>query len=112
MQPDWTNDYTYPAQYWSGRSQNGTVFMLVRSTPSSFLACSTLTLAVYCRAAPRPQLNVLDEPADMTFSLTESPWVRAGRQYSVRVRPAALVVYRRSPRADIRRSTQRSTPDA
>lgn len=31
------------------------------------------------------QLNVLDHPADMTFSLTESPWIRAGRQYSVRV---------------------------
>ena len=32
------------------------------------------------------QLNVLDHPADMFFSLTESPWIRAGRQYSVRVR--------------------------
>ncbi|KAG5642693.1 hypothetical protein DXG03_002321 [Asterophora parasitica] len=29
-------------------------------------------------------LNVLDHPADMTFNLTESPWIRAGRQYSVR----------------------------
>ena len=31
-QPDWTYNSTHPAQYWSGRSQNGTVFMLVRST--------------------------------------------------------------------------------
>ena len=28
-QPDWTNNYTLPAQYWSGESQNGTIFMLV-----------------------------------------------------------------------------------
>ncbi|KAF8330632.1 glycoside hydrolase [Amanita rubescens] len=54
---DWTNDLAHPAQYWSGPSQNGTVFML---------------------------LNVLDKPADMFFNLTESPWTRAGRQYSVR----------------------------
>ena len=31
------------------------------------------------------QLNTLDEPTDMFFNLTESPWIRAGRQYSVRV---------------------------
>lgn len=31
------------------------------------------------------QLNTLDEPADMFFRLTESPWIRAGRQYTVRV---------------------------
>ncbi|KAJ8456849.1 hypothetical protein ONZ45_g18557 [Pleurotus djamor] len=55
--PDWTFDSRYPAQYWSGASENGTVFML---------------------------LNVLDEPADMFFTLTESPWIRAGRQYTVR----------------------------
>ncbi|THV04195.1 glycoside hydrolase family 27 protein [Dendrothele bispora CBS 962.96] len=55
--PDWTFDPAHPAQFWSGQSQNGTVFML---------------------------LNVLDEPADMHFNLTESPWIRAGRQYSVR----------------------------
>ncbi|KAJ2936875.1 hypothetical protein H1R20_g210, partial [Candolleomyces eurysporus] len=54
---DWTWNWTHPAQYWSGKSQNGTVFML---------------------------LNTLDKPADMTFTLTESPWIRAGRQYSVR----------------------------
>ncbi|GLB45186.1 putative alpha galactosidase A [Lyophyllum shimeji] len=53
----WTNNATHPAQYWSGESQNGTVFML---------------------------LNVLDHPADMYFNLTESFWIRAGRQYSVR----------------------------
>ncbi|EIN08646.1 glycoside hydrolase [Punctularia strigosozonata HHB-11173 SS5] len=47
----------YPPQYWSGDSQNGTVFML---------------------------LNTLNETADMSFNLTESPWIRAGRKYSVR----------------------------
>jgi alpha-galactosidase len=57
LQEDYTNDYTYPAQFWSGRSENGTVFML---------------------------LNVEHTPQDMTFSLTESPWIRAGRQYHVR----------------------------
>ncbi|OCH87607.1 glycoside hydrolase family 27 protein [Obba rivulosa] len=55
--PDWTFNNTHPAQYWSGESENGTVVMLI---------------------------NTLDEPQDMTFKLTESPWVRAGRQYSVR----------------------------
>ncbi|KAF7319163.1 Alpha-galactosidase [Mycena chlorophos] len=54
---DWTSNSSFPAQYYSGPSENGTVFML---------------------------LNTLDEPADMFFSLTESPWIRAGRQYSVR----------------------------
>lgn len=57
VNPDWTSNSTHPAQYWSGPSQNGTVVML---------------------------LNTLDEPASMTFNLTESPWIRAGRQYSVR----------------------------
>ncbi|KAF5371744.1 hypothetical protein D9758_003601 [Tetrapyrgos nigripes] len=57
LNPQWTFDTAHPAQYWSGESQNGTVFML---------------------------LNVLDESADMHFNLTESPWIRAGRQYSVR----------------------------
>jgi len=57
INPDWTSNDTFPAQYWSGPSQNGTVFML---------------------------LNTLDEPADMNFTLVESPWIRAGRQYSVR----------------------------
>ncbi|KAJ7157572.1 glycoside hydrolase family 27 protein [Mycena crocata] len=57
INPDWTANASSPAQYWSGESQNGTVVML---------------------------LNVLDEPADMFFNLTESPWIRAGRQYLVR----------------------------
>ncbi|KAI0934485.1 hypothetical protein AcW1_005995 [Taiwanofungus camphoratus] len=57
LNPDWTSNSTHPAQYWSGESENGTVFML---------------------------LNTLNEPADMFFNLTESPWIRAGRQYSVR----------------------------
>ncbi|KXN84638.1 putative alpha-galactosidase B [Leucoagaricus sp. SymC.cos] len=57
INPDWTNNFTHPAQYWSGETKDGVVFMLV---------------------------NVLDQPADMFFSLTESPWIRAGRQYSVR----------------------------
>ncbi|KAH9829571.1 glycoside hydrolase superfamily [Rhodofomes roseus] len=57
INPDWTSNSSYPAQYWSGPSENGTVFML---------------------------LNTLDEPANMFFNLTESPWIRAGRQYSVR----------------------------
>ncbi|KAJ7236399.1 hypothetical protein C8J57DRAFT_1088253, partial [Mycena rebaudengoi] len=30
------------------------------------------------------QLNTLNKPADMFFNLTESPWICAGRQYSVR----------------------------
>ncbi|KAI0739213.1 glycoside hydrolase [Daedaleopsis nitida] len=55
--PDWTNDPARPAQYWSGETQNGTVFMLI---------------------------NVLNTPATLTFNLTESPWIRAGRQYAVR----------------------------
>ncbi|KAH7912366.1 glycoside hydrolase family 27 protein [Hygrophoropsis aurantiaca] len=54
---DWTFNTTFPAQYWSGPSENGTVFML---------------------------LNTLNEPADMFFNLTESPWIRAGREYAVR----------------------------
>ncbi|EIM88748.1 glycoside hydrolase family 27 protein [Stereum hirsutum FP-91666 SS1] len=57
VNPDWTSNVTHPAQYWSGKTQNGTVIML---------------------------LNTLDEPADMFFNLTESPWIRAGRQYHVR----------------------------
>ncbi|KAJ3508287.1 hypothetical protein NLJ89_g5844 [Agrocybe chaxingu] len=57
VNPDWTSNRTHPAVFWSGQSQNGTVFML---------------------------LNVLDAPADLSFTLVESPWMRAGRQYSVR----------------------------
>ncbi|KAG6331627.1 hypothetical protein ID866_7464 [Astraeus odoratus] len=57
INPDYVSNDTHPAQYWSGQSQNGTVFMLI---------------------------NTLDEPATLSFNLTESPWIRAGRQYSVR----------------------------
>ncbi|KAG6902160.1 hypothetical protein C0995_003634 [Termitomyces sp. Mi166 len=57
INPDWTSNSTHPAQYWSGPSKYGTVIML---------------------------LNTLNEPAMMSFNLTESPWIRAGRQYSVR----------------------------
>ncbi|KAG9221839.1 hypothetical protein CCMSSC00406_0005664 [Pleurotus cornucopiae] len=57
INPDWTSNSSFPAQYWSGESQNGTVFML---------------------------LNTLNAPADLTFNLTEPPWIRAGRAYSVR----------------------------
>jgi len=57
LNPDWTYNSTHPAQYWSGDSQYGIVFMLI---------------------------NTLDKPSDMFFNLTESPWIRAGRQYLVR----------------------------
>ncbi|EPT02374.1 hypothetical protein FOMPIDRAFT_88957 [Fomitopsis schrenkii] len=57
INPDWTSNASYPAQYWSGPTQNGTVIML---------------------------LNTKDTADDMTFQLVESPWIRAGRQYSVR----------------------------
>ncbi|KAG6823845.1 hypothetical protein H0H92_008867, partial [Tricholoma furcatifolium] len=57
LNPDWTSNSTHPAQYWSGPSKFGTVIML---------------------------LNTLAEPATLSFNLTESPWIRAGRQYSVR----------------------------
>ncbi|KAJ1303004.1 hypothetical protein OPQ81_011206 [Rhizoctonia solani] len=57
INPDWAFNETHPAQYWSGRTQNGTVIMM---------------------------LNTLDEPAEMSFNLTESPWIRAGRQYTIR----------------------------
>jgi alpha-galactosidase len=57
INPDWTSNSSFPAQYWSGPTQDGTVFML---------------------------LNTLNESSTMMFNLTESPWIRAGRQYSVR----------------------------
>ncbi|KAG6845548.1 hypothetical protein H0H87_007792 [Tephrocybe sp. NHM501043] len=57
INPDFVSNSTHPAQYWSGESKYGTVFML---------------------------LNTLNEPATLSFNLTESPWIRAGRQYSVR----------------------------
>ncbi|KAG8716501.1 hypothetical protein FRC08_009410 [Ceratobasidium sp. 394] len=54
---DWAFNATHPAQYWSGRSENGTVIMM---------------------------LNTLDHPATMSFNLTETPWLRAGRKYAIR----------------------------
>jgi alpha-galactosidase len=57
INPDWTSNSTHPAQYWSGPTQSGTVFML---------------------------LNTLNTPSTLSFNLTESPFIRAGRQYSVR----------------------------
>lgn len=57
INPDWTSNSTHPAQYWSGPNKDGVVIML---------------------------LNTLNETATMTFNLTESPWINAGRQYSVR----------------------------
>ncbi|KAF8511506.1 glycoside hydrolase [Hysterangium stoloniferum] len=57
INPDWVSNQTSPAQYWSGQSQHGIVIML---------------------------LNTQNETAEMFFNLTESPWIRAGRQYSVR----------------------------
>ncbi|KAF8623186.1 hypothetical protein AX17_007511 [Amanita inopinata Kibby_2008] len=35
MNPDWTFDPKHPAQYWSGETQNGTVFMFVSLDESS-----------------------------------------------------------------------------
>ncbi|TRM66282.1 glycoside hydrolase [Schizophyllum amplum] len=57
INPDFVSNSTHPAQYWSGPTFNGTVFML---------------------------LNTLNEPATLLFNLTESPWIVAGHQYSVR----------------------------
>jgi alpha-galactosidase len=55
-QPDYVSNSTHPAQYWSGNSSYGVVFML---------------------------LNTLDTPQDMFFNLTESWAVRSGRLYDV-----------------------------
>jgi alpha-galactosidase len=52
----WPSDPMAPAQYWSGNSSYGVVFML---------------------------LNLQDSPQNMSFSLVESWAIRAGRQYSV-----------------------------
>lgn len=38
-QPDWTYNATHPAQYWSGESENGTVFMLVSVNLVEVQAC-------------------------------------------------------------------------
>lgn len=55
-QPDYVSNSTHPAQYWSGNSSYGVVFML---------------------------LNTLDTPQDMFFNLTESWAIRSGRLYDV-----------------------------
>ncbi|KAF9016608.1 glycoside hydrolase family 27 protein [Hymenopellis radicata] len=55
--PNYTNDPKYPAQYWSGESQNGTVIMMI---------------------------NVHSRSTDLQFSFSESPWLRLGRQYAIR----------------------------
>lgn len=57
INPDWTSNSSFPAQYWSGQTKDGVVFML---------------------------LNTLNETASMSFNLTESWAIRAGRQYHVR----------------------------
>ena len=56
--------------------------------PSSCWYASVRSFAMHqgTHSDLRRQLNTLDEPADLTFNLTESPWLRAGRKYSVRVR--------------------------
>lgn len=53
---DFTSNSSFPAQYWSGNSSYGVVFMI---------------------------LNTLDTPEQMSFNLTESWAIRSGRQYSV-----------------------------
>lgn len=93
-QPDYVSDNTYPAQYWSGQSQNGVVFMLVGASSSSKGSSEVLNRV--------KQINTLDKPATMSFNLTESPWIRAGRQYSVRVSQAfALQPSKRSIHSNI-----------
>lgn len=56
INPDYTSNATHPAEYWSGNSSYGAVFMI---------------------------LNVQDSRQHMFFNLTESWAIRAGRQYSV-----------------------------
>jgi alpha-galactosidase len=54
--PDWTFDPDHPASYWTGNSSYGVVFMVI---------------------------NTEDAPQEMSFNLTESWAIRAGRVYSV-----------------------------
>jgi alpha-galactosidase len=56
INPDYTSNKTHPAEYWSGNSSYGVVFMTINSQ---------------------------DTPQEMFFNLTESWAIRAGRQYSV-----------------------------
>lgn len=56
VNPDYVSNASYPAEYWSGNSSYGVVFMI---------------------------LNNQDTAQEMFFNLTESWAIRAGRQYSV-----------------------------
>ena len=56
INPDYVSNATHPAEYWSGNSSYGVVFMI---------------------------LNSQDSPQQIFFNLTESWAIRAGRQYSV-----------------------------
>ncbi|XPS98719.1 Alpha-galactosidase [Ascochyta lentis] len=55
-QPDFVSNATHSAQYWSGNSSYGVIFML---------------------------LNTHDTPQDMFFNLTESWAIRSGRLYNI-----------------------------
>ena len=77
----WTSDPAHPAQYWSGETQNGTVIMLVRISSKMWMR----VVAENYLLGMCVQINTFDAAATMFFQLTESPWLRAGRQYSVRV---------------------------
>lgn len=54
--PDWTWNDTYPAQYWSGASQQGTVVLM---------------------------LNTLSEAREMTVDFAEVPQLEAGATYHI-----------------------------
>ncbi|EME38419.1 glycoside hydrolase family 27 protein [Dothistroma septosporum NZE10] len=56
VNPDYVSNPAHPAEYWSGNSSYGVVIMV---------------------------LNSQDQPATMSFNLTQSWALRAGRQYSV-----------------------------
>ena len=56
INPDYVSNSSFPAQYWSGNSSYGVVFMI---------------------------LNTQDSTEQMSFNLTESWAIRSGRQYSV-----------------------------
>ncbi|KAK5735317.1 hypothetical protein LTS12_026501 [Elasticomyces elasticus] len=56
INPDFVSNASHPAEYWSGNSSYGVIFMI---------------------------LNTQDSPQSMFFNLTESWAIRAGRQYSV-----------------------------
>lgn len=55
--PNWSYDPNYPAQFYSGQTANGTVFMLI---------------------------NTLDAESTMCFNITDSPWIAPARQYVLR----------------------------